>query len=111
MEVQVAASRRCRPALGPQEGKNSEHATVVVRRVGEAELVEDPPDIGLDGLLAQEQPLAAFVRPAAIRLRTSRSLGLSTLSGSARSVQLTRRVTILGPTRHSPATTRWSAST
>jgi len=55
-------------------------------------------------------PMATFVRPSAIRPSTSRSRGVSTLSGAASWVRLTRRVTMLGSTTHSPATTRSTAS-
>ena len=48
--------------------------------------------------------------PRAIRPRTSRSRGVSVLSGSVSPVRLTRRLTMLGSTTHSPATTRCTAS-
>ena len=45
-------------ALGAKESQHGEDAAIVVRRVGQAELVEDPADIALDGLLAEVEPLA-----------------------------------------------------
>ena len=45
-------------ALGAKEGQHGEDAAIVVRRVGQAELVEDPADIALDSLLVEVEPLA-----------------------------------------------------
>src|SRR5439155_24971679 len=40
----------------PEVGEHRQDAAVVVGRVTETELLEDLPDVRLDGLLAQEQP-------------------------------------------------------
>src|SRR5690348_17737709 len=44
--------------LRTQEGQHGKHAPVVLRGVGEPELVEDAADVALDRSLAEEEPLA-----------------------------------------------------
>jgi hypothetical protein len=45
-------------ALRAQEGEHGEDPAIVFRCIGEPELVEDPADVTLDALFAEEQPLA-----------------------------------------------------
>lgn len=54
----AADQDRMAAGLGAKEGQHGEDAAIVIRRFGEAELVEDPADIALDGLLAEVEPLA-----------------------------------------------------
>ena len=77
--------RAARADSGAQVGEHGEHAAVALVGGGEVELLEDRPDVALDGARAQEEPVAdRRVRaPSAMSARISRSRSVKDVEADA----------------------------
>jgi len=81
-------------------------------RLVQTELVEDPGDVPLDGRNGDDEPLGdpAVRTPSAMSASTSRSRGVSEVSGLSIRLRPTNRAMTSGSSAERPSATRRTAS-